>query len=65
MARPRRKNVSKVSIYIDNDLLAEIERLSGLKGKTKLVELCFREYLTLLKKRKLIESYGKISLRKE
>jgi Arc/MetJ family transcription regulator len=50
----------RTSIYIDEELIKECGKFSGLKSKKDIVNSALREYVRLLKRRKMLDLEGKV-----
>lgn len=52
----------RATLNIPDDLIAEVQKLSGEKSKTKAIVTAMQEYLKEKKIRKLLELRGKIRI---
>lgn len=52
----------RTNIVLDDELVAEASRLSGIKTKRKLVHEALRQFVDSKKRRSLMELAGKIQL---
>ncbi len=50
----------RTNINIEDSLLRECQQLSGLKTKKEIVHSALKEYVRLLKRRKILEYQGKV-----
>lgn len=52
----------RTNIVLDDELVAEASRLSGIKTKRKLVDEALRQFVRSKKRRSLLELAGKVQL---
>ena len=50
----------RTNIYLEEELIRECRKLSDLKTKKEIVNSALKEYVRLLKRRKMLEFEGKI-----
>ncbi len=50
----------RTNIYLEEELIRECRKLSDLKTKREIVNSALREYVRLLKRRKMLEFEGKV-----
>jgi Arc/MetJ family transcription regulator len=50
----------RTNIYLEEELIKECRKLSNLKTKREIVNSALKEYVRLLKRRKMLEFEGKI-----
>jgi Arc/MetJ family transcription regulator len=50
----------RTNIYLEEELIRECRKLSKLKTKKEIVNSALKEYVRLLKRRKMLEFEGKI-----
>jgi len=50
----------RTNIYIEDDLISQCKNLSNLKTKKEIVNSALKEYVRLLKRRKMLEFEGKV-----
>ena len=52
----------RVTLNIPDDLLAEVQKITGEKSKTKAITIAMREYIRQKRKKELIALRGKIQI---
>ena len=52
----------RTTLNIDEELIAESLKLSGMSNKTKVIELALSDFVRKLKREKIKESCGKFNL---
>jgi Arc/MetJ family transcription regulator len=50
----------RTNIFIEDELIKECRRLTDLKSKKEIVNSALREYVRLLKRRKMLDFEGKV-----
>jgi Arc/MetJ family transcription regulator len=50
----------RTNIYLEDELINECRKLTDLKTKREIVNSALREYIQLLKRRKILEFEGKV-----
>jgi Arc/MetJ family transcription regulator len=50
----------RTNIYIDDHLIQDCKKLSNLKTKREIVNSALKEYVKLLKRKKILEYEGKV-----
>jgi len=50
----------RTNIYIEEELIRECRKLSHLKTKKEIVNSALKEYVRLLKRKKMLEFEGKV-----
>jgi Arc/MetJ family transcription regulator len=53
----------RTTLNINDDLISESLKLSGIANKTKIIELALSDFVRKLKREKIKESYGKLDLK--
>jgi|GEM_PF-1325881 len=53
----------RTTLNINNDLIDESIKLSGMSNKTKVIELALLDFVRKLKREKIKESCGKLNLK--
>lgn len=52
----------KISIEINDDLMAKAQKLSGIKNESAVIEKALQFYITIESQKKLKDLYGKVEL---
>jgi Arc/MetJ family transcription regulator len=50
----------RTNIYLEEELISECRKLSDLKTKREIVNSALKEYVRLLKRKKMLEFEGKV-----